>query len=264
MMFAASKMFGFLVAPSNLLLIALVVALLLSLTGWARGGRRILASAILFMALFGVGPGGNWLISPLENRFPAWDAARGAPDGIVVLGGSISPDHSVARGALALNESAERLTTIAGLARRFPDIPIVLVGGNRDPRPGEPSESRLAKQLLEDFGIAPARIRLEERSRSTAENAAFAKALIDPAPGARWLLVTSAHHMPRAVGLFRAAGFAVEAYPVDWRLGGVKDLWGTSSSVGRGLARTDTAFHEWIGLLVYRLSGRTSEFLPGP
>jgi len=140
----------------------------------------------------------------------------------------------------------------------------VLVGGNRNPQPGQPSESLLARQLLEDFGIAPPRIRLEEDSRTTAENAAFAKSLLDPAPGARWLLVTSAHHMPRAVGSFRAAGFTVEAYPVDWRLGDRADLWGIFSSVGRGLARTDTAFHEWIGLLVYWLNGKTSELLPTP
>jgi len=58
---------------------------------------------------------------------------------------------------------------------------------------------------------------LEGRSRTTAENAAFTKALVNPKLGERWLLVTSAAHMPRAVGCFRRVGFPVEAYPVDWR-----------------------------------------------
>lgn len=264
MSFAMYKIFVFLLAPSNLLFLAFVLAFALIVLRYARSGIIVLACAIVLMALFGIGPGANFLIQPLEERFPKWDASRGTPDGIVVLGGAISADLSAARGALAINEAVERLTAIAGLARRFPDIPIMLVGGNGSMIPGGPSEAHFARQLLEDFGIAPSRILLEERSRTTVENARFAKAMVNPLPGSRWLLVTSAHHMPRAVGTFRAAGFAVEAYPVDWRLGGADDLWQLFPSVGRGLARTDTAAHEWIGLLAYRLSGATPELLPRP
>ena len=61
---------------------------------------------------------------------------------------------------------------------------------------------------------------MERRARNTLENAEFAKALAVPRPGERWLLVTSAFHMPRSVGLFRKAGFNVEPYPVDWRTKG--------------------------------------------
>jgi hypothetical protein len=35
-------------------------------------------------------------------------------------------------------------------------------------------------------------------------------------------------------------------------------------SLGEGLRRGDTAMREWIGLLMYRLAGRTSELFPGP
>ena len=65
---------------------------------------------------------------------------------------------------------------------------------------------------------------MERRSRNTQENAEFSKALVAPKEGERWLLVTSAFHMPRSVGLFRKAGFAVEPYPVDWRVS-----WGWGS-----------------------------------
>jgi uncharacterized SAM-binding protein YcdF (DUF218 family) len=105
---------------------------------------------------------------------------------------------------------------------------------------------------------------MERNSRNTYENAVFTKALAAPKPGERWLLVTSAYHMPRSVGLFRKAGFAVEPYPVDWRVGRGADIFAFTNIAGDGLGRTDTAMREWIGLVAYRLTGKTSELLPGP
>jgi uncharacterized SAM-binding protein YcdF (DUF218 family) len=264
MLFVASKLLAFFTQPSNLLFLLMFIGILLMATRFAKAGRVLTVIALALLVLFGLGPAGNWLIYPLEQRFPKWDAARGAPDGIVVLGGSIGPENSAKRGEPALNESAERLTAIAELARRFPSIPIVFSGGNASLFPGGPSEAHVARRMLESFGIASDRIVLEDRSRTTAENAALARDVVKPKPGDRWLLVTSAHHMPRSVGVFRAANFPVEAYPVDWRTMGAEDLWKPFATFAGGLARTDAATHEWIGLLVYWLVGRTQEFLPGP
>jgi uncharacterized SAM-binding protein YcdF (DUF218 family) len=105
---------------------------------------------------------------------------------------------------------------------------------------------------------------LEDQSRTTAENAAFSRRLVMPKPGERWLLVTSAYHMPRSIGAFRTAGFPVEAYPVDYRTMGPADLWIPFDSIATGLRRTDLAVHEWIGLLAYWLTGRSSELFPAP
>ena len=105
---------------------------------------------------------------------------------------------------------------------------------------------------------------LESESRTTAENATFTRQLVSPKPGERWLLVTSAFHMPRSMGAFRKAGFEVEAYPVDWRSRGWSDLASPFSSLSMGLARTDTAVHEWTGLIAYWMTGRSSELFPGP
>src|SRR5439155_25974290 len=92
----------------------------------------------------------------------------------------------------------------------------------------------------------------------------FTRQLLSPKPGERWHLVTSAFHMPRSMGIFRRAGFDVEAYPVDWRMGGRDDLFTFTRIGGDGLARTEVAVREWIGLLAYRIMGRTGELLPGP
>jgi uncharacterized SAM-binding protein YcdF (DUF218 family) len=113
------------------------------------------------------------------------------------------------------------------------------------------------------LGIPRERVILEPRSRNTAENATFTKELVKPKPGERWLLVTSAQHMPRAIGCFRRVGFPMEAYPVGWRTGRHADL-GVPMLFGDALARFDSAAHEWIGLFFYWITGRTSEFLPSP
>lgn len=105
---------------------------------------------------------------------------------------------------------------------------------------------------------------VEGQSRNTAENAVFTKRLLEPKSGDRWLLITSASHMPRSIGAFRAAGFDVEAYPVDWRTRGWSDASIPFYTLSDGLWRVDTAVHEWLGLLIYRLTGRTSELFPGP
>jgi uncharacterized SAM-binding protein YcdF (DUF218 family) len=76
--------------------------------------------------------------------------------------------------------------------------------------------------------------------------------------------VTSGYHMPRAMGIFRRAGFPVEAYPVDWRTRGLQDLVRPFTTMGSGLQRADTAAREWVGLLVYWLTGRSAALFPGP
>jgi len=153
---------------------------------------------------------------------------------------------------------------VAELARRYPDARIVFSGGSGALIYDEGAEAPLALRLLESLGIPRARITLEDRSRNTVENAVLSKAIAQPKPGERWLLVTSAHHLPRAVGVFRKAGFPVEAYPVDWRTRGADDALRPFASVGDGLRRSDTAVREWVGLAIYWLTGRSSELFPGP
>jgi uncharacterized SAM-binding protein YcdF (DUF218 family) len=255
---------GFFVLPSNDILAAGIVGLALMRTRFARTGHALVsASIILFLAL-GLLPLGKLLIAPLEDRFPPWDAARGEPDGIVVLGGAIDPEFVPVRPASELNEAAERITVIAELARKYQSARILYSGGNGSLLPRAGGEAQIAGTLFESFGVPARRLILEDQSRTTAENAEFSRRLVMPKPGERWLLVTSAYHMPRSMGAFRKAGFAVEAYPVDYRTMGAADLWIPFDSVATGLRRTDTAAHEWFGLIAYWLMGRSSELFPAP
>jgi uncharacterized SAM-binding protein YcdF (DUF218 family) len=263
MTFLVSKIVGFFAMPSNVLLIAGLAGLLLMRSKrTARAGWRLVAAALVLALAFGILPFGKLVMAPLEARFPPWDAGRGAPDGIVVLGGVIEPEVAD-RPDSGLNEAAERITAIAGLARRYPAAKILFSGGDNMLEPGG-TEAEVAGALFTTFGIEAGRVILEDKSRTTAENAVFSRQLAMPKPGERWLLVTSAWHMPRAVGAFRAAGFPVEAYPVDFRTPAGAGLWIPFGSVSTGLRRTDTAVREWFGLVTYWLTGRSTALFPAP
>ncbi len=264
MFFVLSKVLGFFAIPSNLVITLGLCGVLLLRTRFARAGWRLAIGSLLLLAVIGLSPLGNALIIPLEDRFPPWDASRGPPDGIVVLGGAISPDVSVGRGQPALNEAAERMTAVAELARRYPHARIVFSGGSGMLVYNEGTEAEFAVRLLQTLGIPSERIIAEDKSRNTVENALFSKRLAQPKLGERWLLLTSAYHLPRAMGVFRRAGFAVEAYPVDWRTRGPVDALRPFPTLGDGLRRTDTAAREWVGLAVYWLTDQSSELFPGP
>jgi len=263
MFFILSKTAAFLLLPSNILILIGVGGLVLMATWFARAGRRMALASLALLALAGFTPLGAVLSHKLESRFPPWDASRGAPDGIVVLGGAILPGLSLDYGTPAIGDAAARIIAIAKLARDYPNARIVYSGGDASLADNEAPEADFLYPLLDSFGIPRERVLLESRSRNTAENAAFTKALVNPKPGERWLLVTSAQHMPRAIGCFRRVGFAVEAYPVAWHTRRQLRL-GPMETLGRGLHSLDDAVHEWIGLVAYWLTGRTSELLPGP
>ena len=263
--FALSKTLGIMSLPSNFLIGLGLVGVVLLFTRFASLGRKLVTASIVLLAIFGFSPLGNLLLHSLEQRFPPWDAARGAPDGIVVLGGSIDPELSAAHGVTVYRGAVDRLIAAAALARRYPQARIVFSGGSANFVASDAEkEADYAVSVFENLGIPKPRLTLERLSRNTRENAEFTKTLVSPKPGERWLLVTSAFHMPRAIGVFRKAGFAVEPYPVDWRTGARADFLAFSMFAADGLQDTDIAMREWMGLAAYWISGKTSGFFPGP
>jgi uncharacterized SAM-binding protein YcdF (DUF218 family) len=162
---------------------------------------------------------------------------------------------SAERGQVVVGGVAGRIIAAIELARLYPSARVVFVG--RD-------EADFVIRLLEKLGVPRDRIVVERKSANTAENATFAKQLVMPKAGEVWLLVTSAMHMPRAVGVFRKVGFDVDAYPVDYHTSSTRDLWTLPSALMGGIGLMDRAAHEWTGLLVYWLTGRIAVPFPRP
>jgi uncharacterized SAM-binding protein YcdF (DUF218 family) len=258
-----AKIGWFVATPSNALPLLILAGVALVLLKHRRSGLGIALAATAGILIGGLAPVANALILPLEERFPPFRDDGRPVDGIILLGGSVEPDEAADRGQFAANDSAERIMSTITLARRYPQARIVISGGSGTLF-GRRAEAPLIAVYLTGFGLAAERLVVEDRSRTTAENAAFTRSLVEPKPGERWLLVTSAWHMPRAVGVFGKVGFPVTPYPVDFRTGGRGDLLRPFGSVSVGLKRLDLAMKEWVGLVAYRLSGRTSELFPGP
>lgn len=262
-MFTVMKIAEMALAPFNMVLFLVLLALLaLWLRRW-RLGRRLLGAALALVLIIWLPPWTVWFLAPLENRFPAPDPLPDHVDGVVVLGGAIDPVLSVERGQPNLNGAAERVLAMAELARRFPDAKIVFSGGSGSISRQDIKEAPVVRAVMASLGIGGPRIVYEEQSRNTWENAVFSRAVAFPNAGETWLLVTSALHMPRSVGAFRAAGWRVVPYPVDYLTSPHDgDGWGGDFGTKAGALRT--AMHEWGGLAYYHLRGWSENWYPAP
>jgi uncharacterized SAM-binding protein YcdF (DUF218 family) len=263
--FYVSKIFWMIASPINLLLLAALIGVLLCFGPRARFGRGLALAAILILAVAATLPLGALLIAPLEDRFPLPQPDLAAPEGIIVLGGAIDDGVSRARGETVFDEGGERLTEAVVLAKRFPKARVVYTSGSSSFTGETSTEALQARKLMSQMGIAPERVTIEDKSRNTDENARFTAAIVHPEPSQRWIVVTSAFHMPRAMGLFEKAGFHPIAYPVAFRTRGQwpADLRLRFDPV-RSLRTFEIAVHEWVGLAAYWASGRIDHLFPGP
>jgi uncharacterized SAM-binding protein YcdF (DUF218 family) len=259
--FVLGKLFWGIAAPGNLLLLLLSLGALRLATGRRRRGFSLVATATLGFLAVAALPVGQWLAMPLEARFPRPQLPAGIT-GIIVLGGAVEPAITEAHGLIALNDATERLVEAVALARRYPEAKLMLSGGDASllPQQGR-DEADIMRDFLVTEGIDAARVLVENRSRNTFENAAYSRAIAKPHDGEVWLLVTSAAHMPRAVGCFRHVGWSVLPYPVDYR---TEPNPRPSFRLGEHLALVDFAVREWVGLLGYRLVGHTDAIFPSP
>ncbi len=266
MFFALSKIVWFFLQPSAAFLFLSAGGFALSLTRFRRLGRAFLAIGLCGLFVISFSPLGRVLTAGLEDRIPRAEIT-GTPAGIIVLGGAVHMEVSAARGEPAILSGGERLLAARQLAERYPGIPLLLSGGNNALLPGDEaiaSEAEIMAQVLTGIGVAPERLILEKHSRNTHENAVKAKAMaagLGASEAAPWLLITSAYHMPRALGTFRAAGFEVLPYPADYQTGG-EHAFSFFYFSSDGIAFTDFAVKEWLGLTAYYLTGKTDALFP--
>lgn len=259
-MFAFVKLAEMLVAPLNMVLYAVMVAALLFALGRSRPARRLIHLLAAILVAVAILPWSDWLLAPLEERFPRPSALPERIDGVVVLGGAIDPLLSAARGLPSLNGAAERLLAMLELAHRYPEAQMVFSSGSGSVTRQDLKEAPVVRSLLESIGFDCTRVIFEAQSRNTWENAVFSRDLVRPEAGQTWLLVTSAAHMPRAMGAFRAAGWQIIPYPVDYLT--VPGGRGGGLSVADGVSAIRPALHEWLGLIYYRARGWSDSWYP--
>lgn len=263
MFYAASKFLWFLAQPASLILLFLLLSLLLSFGRRRLFSRLSLLIAALILFLSAYTSLGYLVMRPLEEVFPRPPAPANVT-GIIVLGGGMDAEINAIRLGYELNRSGDRFVEALRLARLYPEARILISGGAGYMYPGGDTEAAAGARFFADFGIEPSRLIQEDGSRNTEENAQLTRETIDPQPGDTWLLVTSAFHMPRSVGLFRKAGFPVTPWPTDYFTAGNETFGVRLDQPAENFSIATRAMREWVGLAAYRMLGKIDELLPGP
>lgn len=263
MFFTLSKVLWWFAEPGNALLFLLCLGVVLLFSPWRRAGRRITALATVLALAISILPVGGWMMTKLENRFPVAIDLPERIDGIVSLGGVVNQFVTKARGQVAVGEAVERLTALAGLARQYPDARLIFSGGSGSLTHTDIKEADVLTPFLRQIGLDASRVTFDNQARNTHENAVRVRELANPQPGENWILITSAFHMPRAVGSFRKVDWQMIPYPVDFHTTGDIGFNFFPNFSGR-LNGLGLAVHEWLGLVFYWLTDRTDDLFPAP
>jgi len=261
--FWISKLIWRCLSPDSMLLILLIVSWCLLWRGRLKGARRLLGVTVAVLILVTLFPVDEWLIYPLERQCPAHPALPARVDGIIVLGGAENAVRSALWQQIELGDSAERLTAFMVLARQYPRARLVFTGGSGSLTTPEYRGADALQGFFQAQGLDSSRLLFERDSRNTYENVKYSQRLVQPDPNETWVVVTSAWHMPRTLGIFDQAGWRVIPYPVDhWSSPG--RLLRIDPNLAGHLRNLTYAAKEWTGLLAYYVTGKTSTLLPGP
>jgi uncharacterized SAM-binding protein YcdF (DUF218 family) len=254
------RLFARILEPPLLLLILVLAGLIATLSRRWLTASLLQALAFAIFVFVGVLPGGAWLASPLEHRFPPNPPLPAQVAGIITLGGTERVAQSATSGQPVFSDTTPILALIE-LGRQHPEAKMVFTGGMHPRDKASPTEADIVRQFFRAIGADDSRVVYETRSRTTMENARFSRDLLHPSASERWILVTQAVSMPRAVAVFRNAGWNVIPYPVGYFSHDNQRLRVSLDLLGE-LRLASLALHEWGGLVAYRLMGYTDTLFP--
>ena len=255
------KFFGYLINLDHIFLITFFAGMILFFTRFKKTSRGFLITSFSLMILI-ISPIGMIGTTFLENRFPRLQSIPADAKGLILLGGSFDRYVSSKRDTISFNMAAGRIFDFAALAKKNPDKQIVFTGAGRGLTP-KVNESALAKEVFDAYGIDTSKVIFENKSADTTENAKFTRDILQPKPGEKWVLVTSAFHMSRSVALFKKMGFDVIPYPVDYHTDGEYHLTPVWDLYYSALA-WKTFIREIASMTNAYLFGSSDEWMPGP
>ncbi len=261
--FLASKLAWLLISPDHLTALLIIIGTICLFCKAYKKATTLFV--ILTFLICGITflPLGEWLSYPLEKRYPIIDKLPDSVDGVIVLGGAGNMKTSVQWKSPQVNQSAERFLTFIRLVKHYPEARHLFTSGSGNIMEQDFKGTDVGKALFKNQGLDINKILFESQSRNTHENGIYSFDLVQPKPDETWLLITSAFHMPRSVGVFEKMGWQVIPFPVDFNTN-PDHLVRLTFNFGGNLQDLDMALHEWTGLIVYYLTGKTSHLFPGP
>ncbi len=230
--FMLKKMLAVLTMPLSIGVIAIVIALLLLSFNRIKAGKRVLKLSIFWIVLVSWAPFANLMLKPLESAYPKLEKIPDNIEYILLLGG----------------DRDKRAWEALRLYHKIPNVKIITSGFSLHDKI---SDANKTAQLLIDSGIPSDKVLMQEEAKTTFEEALWMKKRVGEKP---FILITAAYHMPRAYGLFKKAGLNPIAAPADFNHPEEYGFFSMLQSIH--LRNTEHAWHEYIGLLLYKLQGK--------
>lgn len=258
--FFIGKVFWELFNPVQVLFITLFVSLPMLLSSWKKFAKYLLFFSVGVFLFIGIIPT-KFIAAPLENYFPQTQLPpQEQVEGIFILGGSINLIASEKQNRTIFDKNKKRVSGGIEMMKHYPAVRVVYSGSNYTPFVGR-HEGYYFRKYLKSLGIKR-KIIYEKYSRTTYENARYASSAVSDFDK-KWILVTSAVHMPRSIGLFRKEGLNVVPYPVDY----IKEDKHSSKPFSPKLFisnyfRFNQVMKEYISLLAFYVLGKTDHLLP--
>ncbi len=261
MSFYLSKILWFFINPFNLLILLFI--LIITLLFFFKKNKIIyffLILNIFSFIIFAIFPFGNYLIFKLEKNYHSQFDFPNKIDGILILGGATNPYLSKEYNQINLNGSAERLVESVKLIKKYKNAKIIFSGGSGSINEPQLDHAKVAKKFFSQMGIDSNLIIFENKSRNTYENILFSKKIVAPKKNEKWIVVTSAFHMNRAIFIAEKYNWELTPYAVDFTQSKKLFLRPNLNLLGN-INTLQHGSHEWIGLIAYYLMGRTSRIL---
>ncbi len=258
MTFFLSKFLWQVFNPFNSILFLLILSAVFNFFKFFKVSKIILNFTFLLFFITGVLPTGSYLLYMLEKNYHNKMNLPEDVDGILILSGATNPFLSKEYDQISLNGSVERLTESVQLIKKYPKAKVFFAGGSRFLQYPDLNHSAVAKKFFNSLDINVKNIYFENKSRNTYENIVFAKKKINPDKNEKWVLVTSAFHLKRAINVAEKLGWRFIPYPTDYKLP-KKFIWKLSFDFSGNLGSFHQSSHEWVGIISYYIMGRSSK-----
>ena len=256
MSFYLSKILWLLLNPYNFFIFVNLIVIFLYLFRLKKISILIFLINFIFLLTISILPIGNFLIHKLEKEYHLASKVSNNLDGVLVLGGATSPYLFKEFNQVSVNGSAERLIESVKIIREFKNSKIIFSGGSGVLGRPDLGHGDAAKFFYQSMGLDTKRIIFENSSRNTYENILFTKNIVNPNKKEKWLLITSAYHMKRAILIAKKHDWNFIPYAVDFKTT-KKIKFKLSFNFLSNLNSFQRASHEWLGLISYYFMGRT-------
>ena len=257
MFFYLSKILWFFFNPFNLMLLLIFGGLLSHLFQKNILSKIFYSLSVIFFIISSVLPTGRFMLYSLEKNFHNQDTLPNEVEGVLILSGAIEGVLSIEYNTIHLNGNVERLIASIELINRYPKAEIIFSGGPAYVFNKKIIQADLAKEFFSKLGIDTHKIIFESKSRNTYDNIFFSRIIADPQLGEKWIVITSAFHMKRTLNIADKLKWNLIPYAVDFKQ--TKTFsWMPSINFLKNISIFQSAIHEWLGLIVYYLTGKSS------